>query len=126
MLTSEQRDLLDDRIGDLCNALENSARLGRHLLASRPTWVAAPIRSEQRWQRIIETSYGQRSCHTWVDRTNGMLTYGAWKAPSKNRAGVPAYRYDLLDDAAYATLMIRVLTEPNFWLYEDKITKACH
>jgi len=126
MLTENQTSLLDERIADLCAALPLLRNLQYGGLLPDETYAPQPIKKGQRWQRLVNDNGNQRGCHMWVDRTNGMLTYGGWKAPTKNRQGIPAYRYDLLDDAAYATLMVRVLTERRFWLYEDKITKACH
>lgn len=125
-MDNTQTATMDDRIADFVNALNNGAR---NLSYTRPdAWSAMPHTKNARWQRIanVDENGRARSCHTWIDRTNGMVTYGAWKAPSKNRQGVPAYRYNLLDDDAFATMMVRVLTEPGFWLYEDEITRACH
>ena len=118
--------LLDERIADYCAAMDN-LRFYREYPGGAETHAPQPVKANQKWQRIIQSQDGKgRSCHTWIDRTNGMLTYGGYAAVNKSRTGVPAYRYNLMDDAAYATLMIRVLEcDGLFWLYADKITEAC-
>lgn len=123
-MTQAQTDLMNERIADYCNAQNQSPRNTQYGFGD--VYSPMPVKKGQRWQRIIRKGTTQTFVDVWVDRHTGMLAYGNWKAPSKNRQGVPYYRYNLLDDAAFATLMYRVLTERSFWLYEDEITRLCH
>ncbi len=117
--------LLDSRTADYAAVLTNAPRNRMYPHQIDNDFVVLPVKNGQRWQKIISRRNGiVDSSWGWIDRTNGMLAYGNWKAPSKNRSGVPYYRCNLLDDAAYATLMVRTITGDYEWLYEDEITKV--
>lgn len=54
-----------------------------------------------RYHRIVQTTYGSRSVHAFVDAEGHLYKSAGWKAPAKGA------RFFLLNDASFADLLAK-------------------
>jgi hypothetical protein len=76
-------------------ALEFAARLDEKF-ATAPGSEGFAVLAGRKYDKVVQTSYGQRSVHAFVERATGQLYKAAgWNAPAKGA------RYDLSTEESF-------------------------